>query len=109
MDAKSKANFINSVSSGAAFPDAEGNSAGSGGKICVKCGTANNSDDIFCIYCGTKLTAADASRENTPVFDTINEKEQPNEAGHYIEPNSVFANGLPEWSLVPPQVMVRRR
>ena len=27
----------------------------------------------------------------------------------YIEPASVFADGLPPWDIVPPQVMVRRR
>ena len=27
----------------------------------------------------------------------------------YVEPESVFAQGLPSWSIEPPQVMVRRR
>ena len=28
--------------------------------------------------------------------------------GKYVEPSCVFAQGLPEWSIEPPQVMVRR-
>lgn len=27
----------------------------------------------------------------------------------YVEPENVFAQGLPEWSLEPPQVVVRRK
>jgi len=27
----------------------------------------------------------------------------------YEEPNNIFAQGMPEWSLEPPQIMVRRR
>lgn len=27
----------------------------------------------------------------------------------YVEPNNVFAQGLPDWSIEPPQVVVRRR
>lgn len=37
------------------------------------------------------------------VFVPVQEKKT-----NYVEPVSVFAQGLPEWDLVPPQIMVRR-
>ena len=43
MDAKSKANFINSVAGGQGIP-------------CPKCNTLNEADSKFCIACGTPLT-----------------------------------------------------
>ena len=42
MDAKSRANFINSVASGANIP-------------CPKCGTSNKPDSQFCGSCGEKF------------------------------------------------------
>lgn len=114
MDAKSKANFINSVGAGTVIP-------------CPKCGTANESDSKFCMSCGTELSAPQTPQADGPAFAPVEEKETPVQAEEretlaqaeeketpaqvlkYVEPNNAFADGLPEWSIEPPQVMVRRR
>lgn len=167
MDAKSKANFINSVAGGQGIP-------------CPKCNTLNEVDSRFCIACGTPLSpkktentvpfaAAESSREPTldatssqeapptpvveppqePVFAAAPTQEEepipeaassrqpfptaeptrqpvrprpvqsrPKQAEQpkpvtptvkYIEPESVFAEGLPPWDIEPPQVLVRRK
>ena len=95
MDAKSRANFINSV--------AAGNSVS-----CPKCGTANEQDSKYCISCGAELSEPQTTQTNTPVFEQIKEQEAPVQTSQYAEPNNVFAKGLPDWSIEPPQVMVRR-
>lgn len=94
MDAKSKANFINSVASGANVP-------------CPKCGASNKAGSKFCISCGAEISALQAAANNAPAFATA--QEAPAKTAKYIEPNNVFAQGLPNWSIEPPQVMVRRR
>lgn len=94
MDAKSKANFINSVASGANVP-------------CPKCGAINKSDNKFCISCGADITVPQEAQNNAPAFEPA--KEEPAKTIKYVEPNNVFAQGLPNWSIEPPQVMVRRR
>lgn len=97
MDAKSKASFINSVAAGQTIP-------------CPKCNVANKPDSRFCISCGAEMSVLTAKNGDT-VFSTVSNDSQPvikkNEA--YIEPVSVFAEGLPSWDVVPPQIMVRRR
>ncbi len=110
MDAKTKANFINSVAEG-------------GKTVCKGCGTTNTADSKFCTTCGTALSSAEES-DTAPAFASIDEaadvKEEAVEAAApekavtkkespYVEPKSVFAQGLPEWNLEPPQVAVRRR
>ena len=45
-----------------------------------------------------------ASSNNTTPFKSINIKENNHE-----EPISVFAEGLPSWDIVPPQLLVRRK
>jgi len=94
MDAKSRADFINSVASGANIP-------------CPKCGTNNKSDSEFCISCGAGINVSQET-QNTPAFESTKET-APAKTIKYVEPNNVFAQGLPEWSIEPPQVMVRRR
>lgn len=97
MDAKSRANFINSVASGNVIP-------------CPKCGTSNKPDSKFCISCGTDLsTVSNSETNNTPAFEQAKEPPAETKTIKYVEPNTVFAQGLPEWSIEPPQVMVRRR
>lgn len=158
MDAKSKANFINSVAGGQGIP-------------CPNCNTLNEADSKFCIACGTPLTqkkpenvvpfataepvqeptptpAAAPSQEKEPVpaaepsqqpFPTAEpsqqqpfaaaepsrppvrprpvqsrtkQAEQPKSAApteKYVEPESVFAEGLSSWDIEPPQVVVRRK
>lgn len=94
MDAKSRANFINSVASGINVP-------------CPKCGTTNKSDSKFCISCGAGITVPTEAQNNAPAFAPA--QEAPAKAVKYVEPTNVFAQGLPDWSVEPPQVMVRRR
>lgn len=91
MDAKSKANFINSVAAGEAVP-------------CPKCGASNKPDSKFCISCGADMSATTSS---APAFAPVAEKAA-SVVEKYVEPVSVFADGLPSWDIVPPQVMVRR-
>lgn len=95
MDAKSKANFINSVASGASVP-------------CPKCGTSNKPDGKFCISCGAKITVPQEAQNSAPAFEPAKEAGAQTKAAKYVEPNNVFAQGLPNWSVEPPQVMVRR-
>lgn len=99
MDAKSKANFINSVAGGQKVP-------------CPNCNALNEADSLFCFSCGTKLEGianageAGASRRASarPAFQMAAPAlvDEPEEI-------SVFAEGLPDWDIVPPQVMVRRK
>ena len=91
MDAKSKANFINSVAAGTNIP-------------CPKCGANNKADSKFCISCGEEIVVPKA--DNTPAFAPA--KETPAKVAKYVEPSSAFAEGLHAWSIEPPQVMVRR-
>lgn len=92
MDAKSKAKFINSVAAGTNIP-------------CPKCGASNKAGSKFCIFCGEEIVAPKA--DNAPAFAPV--KETPAKAAKYAEPSSAFAEGLPAWSIEPPQIMVRRR
>lgn len=104
MDAKSKANFINSV-------------VGGQETICINCGTKNKSDSKFCITCGRDLVVT-PKEDNAPAFAPVKEaatgeaekvEVKSAKMEKYEEPISVFAQGLPAWNLEPPQVMVRRR
>ena len=91
MDAKSKANFINSVAAGQIVP-------------CPKCGAANRPDSVSCITCGADLAA---TKNSTPAFSAVEETDA-TATGKQAESVSVFAEGLPSWDVVPPQVVVRR-
>lgn len=91
MDAKSKANFINSVAAGTNIP-------------CPKCGASNKADIKFCISCGEEIVVPQST--NAPAFAPA--QETPEKVTKYVEPRSAFAEGLPAWSIEPPQVMVRR-
>ena len=93
MDAKSKANFINSVASGVNVP-------------CPKCGANNKTGSQVCISCGTEITVT--STNNEPAFKPAKEKVAPTKGVKYVGPNNIFAQGLPAWNIEPPQVMVRR-
>ncbi len=95
MDAKSKANFINSVAAGQSIP-------------CPQCGTVNTSDSRFCINCGIEIVAP--APKSAPAFaPVVEDVPQETVSAKYVEPVSAFAEGLPTWDIVPPQVMVRRR
>lgn len=117
MDAKSRAKFINSVANGQKIP-------------CPKCNTLNESESNFCISCGNELIQ-EIVKENDTYNATKQKKDLPFNQVENIEqakekvnvllssvkksenssesPKSVFAQGLPSWDIVPPQVMVRRK
>lgn len=98
MDAKSKAEFINAVTSGEEL-------------VCPKCGSRNKANSKFCISCGTELGIS-SQNSKEEAFSNVEDKSKTEtdktKSSNYIEPESVFAQGLPEWSIEPPQVMVRR-
>ena len=158
MDAKMRADFVNSVASGQKVP-------------CPVCNTLNDPDGSFCIVCGNKLDEAESTKSSDPVtpqpaaapaqskaagqqpaapaqdvqrnmgknasqvapaFEPAKKtaaapirKDPPiqskpvrkkmafnfaePEVEEYKEPVSVFAQGLPSWDVVPPQIMVRRK
>lgn len=58
---------------------------------------------------------AEAPQKKEVPFQTVSDAKQVPETkqevlyGAYVEPKSVFAEGLPEWSIEPPQVVVRRK
>lgn len=95
MDAKSKANFINSVADGSNIP-------------CSSCGASNPSDSKFCFSCGAEIVVLQESVNDMVAFEPTKEMVEAVKEETYSEPNNVFAQGLPEWSIEPPQVMVRR-
>lgn len=97
MDTKSKAAFVNTASEEQSI-------------ICPKCGKKNRADRKSCFSCGAELSSA-ADTKSMPAFTSITDdvQQNPDKTGKYIEPPSVFAEGLPSWDIVPPQVMVRRR
>ena len=126
MNAKSRADFINSIAAGEQTP-------------CPNCGTANKSNAKFCAKCGTKLTvqekpgtaqpeqteqtpfapARPAAVEQTP-FAPAEQVQKKNEEQKKTTPfmpiapieeeeKSAFALGLPSWNIDPPQIMVRRK
>lgn len=85
------------------------NSAINGNIIfCPKCGVKGNASYAYCQICGERLDLAKSNglndssrRENSNIGQVNNEVENNNALA--------FAQGLPEWSLEPPQIMVRRR
>lgn len=106
MDAKLKANFINSVAAGQEVE-------------CPECQTRNKAESKFCIGCGKSLLEIKNKVSDEAAFKTIEsdsssaeakEKSEPKvETVRYIAPEAVFAKGLPSWSIEPPEVMVRRK
>lgn len=62
MDAKSKANFINSVAGGQGIP-------------CPNCNTLNEADSRFCIACGTPLSQK--KPENAVPFAAVEPVQEP--------------------------------
>lgn len=85
MNAKMKAEFINSVAAGKMIP-------------CPKCETPNTPDSRFCMACGVSLVSKGVA------FDSLEEQ-----VTETVQEVPAFAEGLPAWDIVPPQVMVKRR
>ena len=104
MDARSKASFVNAVADGQLL-------------VCPNCQFGNPLDSRFCIKCGHQL------KENKPVdtapaFASVEETPAVSQSPAFTsvpvvqeeeEPKSAFAQGLPEWSLEPPMMVVRRK
>ena len=77
MDAKSKANFINSVAGGQGIP-------------CPNCNTLNEADSRFCIACGTPLSPK--KPENAVPFAAAEPSQEPTqEAASRQEPTPIPA------------------
>ena len=55
------------------------------------------------------INSVAAGSDAAPAFAPAKERTvAPLKAKKYIEPQSAFAEGLPEWSIEPPQVPLRR-
>lgn len=52
---------------------------------------------------------AEEKKAEIPFAPASAPQQEPVSPFHYEEPASVFAQGLPEWSVEPPEVMVRRK
>lgn len=99
------------------------NAAADGNIVCPKCGAMNGGSARFCKTCGCNLPEwmqnpgseqAAFPAAAFPVKGTTDPAiaEQEMAAASEIpqnEPVSAFAEGLPDWSVEPPQVMVRRK
>lgn len=134
MDARSKASFINAVADGQLLvcPNCQfGNPLDS--RFCIKCGhqlKENKPVDTTPAFAAAEETSAVsqspafASVEETPAvsqspaFAAVEEKAAKTKAPAFAsvpvvqeeeEPKSAFAQGLPEWSLEPPMMVVRRK
>lgn len=103
------------------------------GIICPVCKAMNDADAGFCTSCGEKLKKETVPEVPKPVRDVsaaapafqparqAAAASQPTERRRTAfriaepeveveeEPVSVFAEGLPDWDIVPPQIMVRRK
>ena len=130
MDAKSKAAFINSVAAGDQKPCPKCNQLNSASaKFCRFCGQKLEENaqaapepvkvpepaaapepvkvpEPAAAPEPVKVPEPAAAPEpvqtpsSAPVFETVEERN---------EPVSVFAEGLPDWNIEPPQIMVRRK
>lgn len=110
------------------------NQAADGHPVCAQCNTVNDPGVRFCKTCGSKLEVSGAVGKS-PAFpekpseyaaaksgaeaafpqkpsNTVSEKAGRETAAAMepkAEPRSALAEGLPEWNIEPPQVMVRRK
>ncbi|MCI9077898.1 MAG: zinc ribbon domain-containing protein [Lachnospiraceae bacterium] len=105
MDAKSRADFINSTAAGQI-------------KVCPICQSGNNPDAAFCSVCGRELKEPDTNNQDILPFTNVDEEIAATQEDipyikpaikNYHEPDNIFAKGLPEWSIEPPNLLVRRK
>ena len=69
----------------------------------AKCGAKIFESDASCQACGKRVSLAMfASNRN-------DSQTAPQQVVVYVEPPAAFASGLPEWSIEPPAVVVRRK
>lgn len=92
MDTNGRINLINSISKAEVH-------------ICPNCGAVNRAENNYCNTCGSKINISQNTNK-APAFGQIKESDMPIK---YKEPSAIFAQGLPSWSIEPPQVVVRRR
>ena len=134
MDARSKASFVNAVADGQLLvcPNCQfGNPLDS--RFCIKCGhqlKENKPVDTTPAFASVEETPAVSqspaftSVEETPAvsqspaFASVEETPAVSQSPAFAsvpvvqeeeEPKSAFAQGLPEWSLEPPMMVVRRK
>lgn len=90
-------------------------------RFCTVCGTVIGVDAKFCTKCGTLLkpsgNSAVTEQKNTP-FQTVDMKSGDSKKIETHSENvqaegkkkvNLFAQGLPDWNIEPPQVVVRRK
>lgn len=89
--------------------------------ICSSCGKQNNAQAKFCNFCGNSLDSQNLDNSLVPAFSSVEESvggSEPTAAepsqelvAEEVENDTlaIFADGLPQWDIVPPQIMVRRR
>jgi hypothetical protein len=124
MDASEKANFINSVKQNFGESDiAEKPNAMTPANLdqittkpvfCAFCGSALKQESVFCKFCGAAVKKKNVDTSQTPgtiktQVDNLVQPQVDKVAIPQAEELSAFAKGLPEWDIVPPQVMVRVR
>lgn len=103
MQAKTETDLINAAAAGRI-------------KVCPNCQASNDVDARCCTTCGSEFEQKAGSQEEAP-FATVDEVAATVESGtgqkvsvqYQQKSNSVFAEGLPLWTLEPPQVVVRRK
>ena len=115
MDVKNKMDFINAMATNKKI-------------ACPNCETLNAPDALFCYICGTSLQqekktdqsdeqSAFKQAEPKPLpekkqqdsFKTLKD-DKVSENQQSVEQNmDIFAKGLPQWDIIPPATMVRRK
>lgn len=71
--------------------------------FCINCGSEEADGKKFCVQCGAKLEPV----RQTAASGTAGEP-NPESAAKFAFTASEFASGLPDWDLIPPQMIVRR-
>ena len=97
------------------------NAQQSDSNTCPSCGKRNDAQAKFCNFCGNSLASQNSDNSFAPAFSPIEESaggSEPTsaESAQELVPEemendtlAIFADGLPQWDIVPPQIMVRRR
>lgn len=76
--------------------------------LCSACGAKNKCDDKNCYACGAKLDVHNDKNMETLAFQPVKESNDTN-IQHSTTSTNAFAQGLPSWTVEPPQIMIRRR
>lgn len=78
---------------------------------CASCGADIAGDFAFCQMCGKPTQLAAPKKQIIQNVAPSAQKVSPAPASlpAYVEPSTAFASGLPEWSIEPPAVVIRRK